>query len=198
MGTLARTAALGFRLTVPHLPNLLTGLRLLTAFPLLFLLSSNSFAAAFVLLLLAVASDAIDGWLARRTGSCTPLGAVLDPIADKLLLGALYLGVADEAVVPRWLVAVVLGRDLLLVFGALLVTRRGGVLVRRIEPLVLGKVTTAAQMGLGLVCLAALAGETTAAVVLPYAVPAVGVLTVASFLAYALAHAVYVQRLSKA
>ena len=197
LATLVRIAGLGLRLTLPHLPNLLTGLRLLTALPLLLLLLDNRFAPAFVLLLGAVASDAIDGQLARWTESCSPLGAALDPIADKLLLAALYLGIADEGVVAHWLIGLILGRDLLLILAAFLVVSRGGVPVRRVEPLALGKLATAAQMGLGLVGLAVLAGEAAAAAVLPYAVPAVGILTVASFLAYALAFVVRTPAVNK-
>lgn len=69
-----------------HLPNLLTLLRLLLTLPIAWLLLSERFAAALWLFAVAGASDALDGFLARRFGWVSRVGSVLDPLADKLLL----------------------------------------------------------------------------------------------------------------
>ena len=67
----------------------------------------------------SAATDSLDGWLARRNGWESKFGAVADPIADKLLLVISYVCLGWQGAMPRWLVIVVLGRDvLILLFGA--------------------------------------------------------------------------------
>ena len=81
------------------------------------------------------ASDVVDGWLARRFGLATQVGAVLDAVADKLAQVSLlvffaFAGGAAFARVPLWFVALVFARDLVLAVGSLLVrSRRGRVVV---------------------------------------------------------------------
>lgn len=81
-------------------------------------------------------SDWLDGFLARRWNASSALGAVLDPIADKLAQVTLLVllawgGRAEFGTVPRWFVALVIGRDLFLVYGALRVrTRLGRVTIK--------------------------------------------------------------------
>jgi cardiolipin synthase len=98
------------------------------------------------LLLCAVAgiSDGLDGFLARRFDWKTRLGAYLDPIADKLLLTAVFLSLGRLGVVPGWLVWLVVGRDvfiLSMVASAFAFTR-----FRDFPPSVAGKLTTAIQI----------------------------------------------------
>src|SRR5438067_4586400 len=69
---------------------------------------------AFVLLVIAGFTDVIDGGLARRFGWSTAAGAYLDPIADKVLLSTVYICLAFHGRVPWWFVAVIFGRDLLI------------------------------------------------------------------------------------
>lgn len=134
------------RLTRYSLPNLLTLARLLAAAPLFYLLQADAFATALPLLAAALLSDLVDGQLARWSGACTPLGAALDPLADKLLIAAVLLATLDEALLPVLLVALILLRDVLLVATAVAAGR--GVLdgSAAVRPLYLGKLTTAAQM----------------------------------------------------
>jgi cardiolipin synthase len=71
---------------------------------------------------IAAVTDAVDGFLARFLNQQSRLGALLDPIADKLLmLVALVVGVANKAI-PIWLAAAIIGRDFVLLTGALLLT----------------------------------------------------------------------------
>jgi cardiolipin synthase (CMP-forming) len=101
-----------------HLPNLITALRMLLVVPLCWLIGSGHYAGALVVAAVAGLSDAVDGWLAKRFGWQTWLGGVLDPIADKLLLIAAFLWLAIAGDVPVWLAALVIGRDLVIVGGA--------------------------------------------------------------------------------
>ncbi|MCB1884571.1 MAG: CDP-alcohol phosphatidyltransferase family protein [Geminicoccaceae bacterium] len=169
------------RLTLVALPNGLTLLRLAASVPVAFLLWHDDFGPAFVLLLVAALSDGVDGPLARLANACTPLGAALDPVADKLLLASVLVGVLDEGVIPVWLAVLILGRDAVLVLGAAAFFCKRDLPV---APLALGKLTAAAQMGYGLVAVAALSGDPYAAPALNVAVPAVGALTFCSLLAY--------------
>lgn len=101
-----------------HLPNLITALRMLLVVPLCWLIDSARYDGALVVAAIAGLSDAVDGWLAKRYGWQTWLGGILDPIADKLLLMAAFLWLAFAGDVPVWLAALVIGRDVVIVGGA--------------------------------------------------------------------------------
>lgn len=100
------------------IPNLITGLRLLLVPPILWLLWHDDHGAALLLFLIAGASDALDGALARGFHWQSRLGGILDPIADKSLLVGCFLVLGAGGELPLWLVALVLGRDLVIVLGA--------------------------------------------------------------------------------
>ena len=68
----------------------------------------------------AAVSDAADGFLAKRFGWQSDLGAVLDPVADKLLMATVFVTLACLRLVPLWLVVVAIARDIIIVVGALL------------------------------------------------------------------------------
>ena len=127
-----------------HLPNLLTLLRLLLTLPIAWLLLSERFAAALWLFAVAGASDALDGFLARRFGWVSRVGSVLDPLADKLLLVTSYVCLGLSQVLPWWLTLLVLLRDALIVGGALVYRVLVGALQMR--PSLLGKASTLAQI----------------------------------------------------
>ncbi len=67
----------------------------------------------------AAVSDAADGFLAKRFGWQTRLGAVLDPAADKLLLATVFVTLAAVRLVPLWLMAAAVARDVIIVLGAI-------------------------------------------------------------------------------
>ena len=106
--------------------------------------------AALGILLASLASDVLDGWLARRRGLTSPLGAFLDPLADKLLFTAVFVCLArplwpDAAGVPQrllplWVAVIVISRDLYIALGSLVVFMVCGGL--RVSPSRLGKLTT--------------------------------------------------------
>ena len=64
-------------------------------------------------------SDGLDGWLARKLDSATRYGAIVDPLADKALLVSAYISFAWVGILPWWVAAVVLARDIVIVSGAL-------------------------------------------------------------------------------
>ena len=101
------------------LPNAVTIGRMVLALPLLWALATAQFRLAFWLAVVAGASDAIDGFLAKRYGWKSHYGGLLDPLADKLLLGVCFVGLWWSSHLPTWLVVLVLARDAVIVAGAL-------------------------------------------------------------------------------
>jgi len=175
-------------MTLRHLPNAITGLRLAMAPLLLWLLWSRHFQPALVVALVAGASDLLDGWLAKRYGWQSRLGSLLDPIADKLMLGLAMLGLWLVAMLPAWLVGLVLVRDAVIVAGALAWWRLGGPFDG--EPTMLGKVSTLAQIALVLVCLVELSGWLLPLQVRLEAIIAAALLTFASGVDYVIRYGV--------
>ena len=101
------------------LPNFLTFGRMLVLPFLIVAILEGRHLTALVLFLAAAVTDIVDGFLARRFGMSSPLGAYLDPIADKLLLMMSYLFLAIPSYpaivkVPVWLAVMVLSRDILM------------------------------------------------------------------------------------
>lgn len=168
---------------VQNFPNVITGLRVVAAPVMALLVLSGQFWEALALFAFAGASDAADGFLAKRFNLTSDLGRILDPAADKLLMLASFLALAMVGVVPVWLAALVIGRDLLIVLGALLAWLLE--LPLKLAPLPLGKVTTALQIGYIAVVLALLLGGWRAASTELAMALTVGGFTVASGLNYA-------------
>ena len=96
---------------------------------------------ATALFIAAMATDQIDGWLARRQGRTTPLGSLLDPVADKVLVLAAMIVLIDQDVFPGWMVAAIVAREILVSGLRLAAVERGVVISARD----LGKVKTWAQ-----------------------------------------------------
>jgi len=89
----------------------------------------------------AMATDQADGWLARRSGHSTPLGSLLDPVADKILVLAVLIVLIDDGVFRGWMVAAIVAREFL-VSGLRLAALERGVVIRARD---LGKLKTWAQ-----------------------------------------------------
>jgi cardiolipin synthase len=140
------------RMRLDWIPNAITLARMAVAPPLAWLIFAGREADALLLAAIAGASDGIDGWLARRNGWTSRLGGLLDPIADKLLLSAGYVGFAITGLLPLWLCLLVLGRDVVIVGGA--VAYHALVEPLAAAPSRLSKITTALQIGLAVAVLA--------------------------------------------
>ncbi|MDH3640259.1 MAG: CDP-alcohol phosphatidyltransferase family protein [Gammaproteobacteria bacterium] len=136
-----------------YIPNLLTLLRLAAAPVLVVLLRDQSYGLALAIFLLAGISDGLDGYLAKRFDCESRLGAILDPVADKVLVvsACVMLTLLDH--LPFWLLVAIVFRDLLIIGGYLvLVTLHGSVQMR---PSIVSKLNTVVQIALVIVVLAA-------------------------------------------
>jgi cardiolipin synthase (CMP-forming) len=125
-------------------PNLLTGARIALAPYVFYLISAHEFAAVLNWFVVAAVTDALDGFLARRFGGESKVGALLDPIADKILLSGAFLFLAIAEAIPIWLTVIVLGRDVLILLAAvvLFAIKKS----RQFPPSVWGKLSTLVQI----------------------------------------------------
>ena len=121
------------------LPNALTLLRLLAIPVVLLLLLAERDVAAVGVFVLAAITDFLDGVIARRWGGTSYLGAVLDPVADRLMLSSVAVVLALRGILPFWAVAILVGRDVLALVGSL--AFRGKIRVNKV-----GKAATAILM----------------------------------------------------
>jgi len=104
-----------------NLPNLITLARILSVPIVVWAIAANEMLLAFVLFLAAGVSDAVDGYLAKRFGMESELGAYLDPLADKVLIVSIYVALGVSEAAPRWLVILVVSRDIMIV-GAIMLS----------------------------------------------------------------------------
>jgi len=133
--------------------NGLTALRLLLAPPIVAAMWAGRHGLALALFSFAAATDVLDGAAARQFDQATPLGAYLDPIADKCLLNAMFLAMAGARMVPWWFVVIVLGRDIYLLLAAAILLRFTS--RRKFPPSVWGKASTFVQIVTAIAALAA-------------------------------------------
>lgn len=140
---------------VSYIPNLLTVLRIAATPVLVMLLKYEMFPGALLLFVLAGVSDALDGYIAKRFHYETRLGAILDPVADKVLLVSCFIFLTVMNHLPFWLLVVVVFRDIVIVGGyLLLVILEGGV---KMQPSRVSKLNTVFQISLIMVVLVQLA-----------------------------------------
>jgi cardiolipin synthase len=133
---------------IKQFPNALTTLRLLLAAPICLLIINENYPAVLWLAFVAGLSDAVDGYLARKLNALTYYGAVVDPLADKALLLSTYIAFAVIGLLPYWLVAILIIRDLLIVCGALIYRCKYGRF--KMAPSLWGKISTALQISFAL------------------------------------------------
>jgi len=110
---------------MPNVPNLITFLRLGLVPLMAWCALTGAYAAAATMFLVAALSDLADGYIARRYGMVSRLGALLDPIADKLNMFVATVVLASSGHVPIWLAAAIIARDVAIVFGILAYRVRG-------------------------------------------------------------------------
>jgi cardiolipin synthase len=127
-----------------QLPNLITILRFLLVPPVVLFLLNGRYGAALLVFAAAGFSDALDGFLAKRYHWTSRVGAMMDPLADKLLLVSSFVSLGWLGQIPPWLVAVVLLRDLVIVTGAIIYNLR----IEQLEaaPSAVSKLNTLAQI----------------------------------------------------
>ena len=137
-----------------NIPNSLTLVRIVLVPLVVWLIIDHEMTAAFLLFLLAGFSDAADGYIAKRYGWRSELGAYLDPIADKALLVSIYVTLGLAGHLPVWLVIAVVSRDILIVGAVVLSWMLSRPLT--MHPLLISKVNTFAQIVLAGLVLAEL------------------------------------------
>jgi cardiolipin synthase (CMP-forming) len=127
-----------------NIPNLLSIFRLVVTVFFVLAVNKDQLTLALYLFIIQGVSDLLDGFLARVMGKKTALGAFLDPVADKTMLVSAYIVLCIHNVLPLWITAVVLGRDLVLSIGFLALRKVG---IRfRLSPSIWGKATTGFQI----------------------------------------------------
>lgn len=126
------------------LPNAISLLRIVLVAPILAFILEGRYDLALVLFFVAGFSDGVDGYLAKRFDWHTRIGALLDPIADKLLVGGTFITMVLAGLVPIWLAALVVIRDVVIIGGAVAYNW----LVRPVEgePTRISKLNTALQL----------------------------------------------------
>jgi cardiolipin synthase len=118
--------------------------RILLAFFLIAPIIRNDFETAALLFALAAVSDFLDGFCARKLKASSETGAMLDPLADKILITVSYLLFAQAELIPAYTAMVVIGRDLLILAAVLACKVSGAHL--EIRPLMSSKINTAVQL----------------------------------------------------
>lgn len=126
-----------------NISNMLSLFRLLAAIPLFIFLGNISDGyhyrvIAVVLLLLTASTDFFDGYFARKLGQITELGKIIDPLADKICLGAIVLRLFLIGEISPFFFYIIITRDLLIFFGGLYVTKKIG---KVLPSNMLGKIT---------------------------------------------------------
>lgn len=163
-------------------PNLITLARICAVPLIVWLVLIGQPLVAFWGFVAAGLSDALDGFIAKRFDAESLVGGFLDPIADKALLVSVYITMGHAGALPMWLVILVVFRDVLIVVGALLFETVTHALT--MQPLMISKVNTAAQMILAAAALGGAAFELTLDPVMTIMVYGVGATTFLSGAVY--------------
>jgi cardiolipin synthase len=163
------------------IPNIITVGRILLVPIVVWAIASNQMEIAFAVFVIAGVSDGVDGFLAKRFNMASELGAMLDPLADKALLVSIYVALGIWGAIPRWIVILVVSRDIMIV-SAVIVSWLFGKPIP-MKPLMVSKINTVAQVALAAVVLASLAFGFGPG---PYDVILMGVVTVFSLISVSL------------
>lgn len=157
-----------------NIPNIITLLRLVSVPLIIWVILQDRIDYAFGLFVLAGISDAIDGPLARWSGTVSELGKVLDPIADKALLVSIYITLGIQGGMPSWVVILVVSRDVLIVGGIILAYLLDRPL--EINPSKVSKINTASQIALAAMVMFNLGFKGMAHLIQPWAIEAMAIL----------------------
>lgn len=130
------------------IPNLLTVSRIMLTPGFVMAFVDQRFDLAWILFAIAGLTDALDGTLARLLKQRSTFGAMLDPLADKILLVTSYICLAVQDWIPGWLSILVVSRDIFIVGGLALLHYSGVDVKRGIHPVWISKCATTAQIAL--------------------------------------------------
>lgn len=135
-------------MNLSSIPNILTVSRLVLIAPIVYFLVKHQYETALIIFFIAAFTDAIDGVIARRFGWQSRFGSVMDPLADKAMMISAYLALGWAGLLPGWIVALVLFRDVLIIGGATTYHMTIGRV--SMEPSILSKLNTFVQSMLAL------------------------------------------------
>ena len=124
-------------------PNLITTIRIILTPIFVIYFINDQFVEALIVFVICGVSDGLDGFVARVFHQKSKLGSYLDPLADKLLLVAAFVVLAIRGFFPPWLTVLVISRDVMILFGVLVLS-----LIRlefSVRPIVLSKIATCFQ-----------------------------------------------------
>lgn len=128
-----------------HLPNLICLVRIALIWPVVIALQSGRYTLALAIFTCAAISDGLDGYLAKRYGWTSDVGKIIDPLADKLLLVTVFVIATWLGLVPWWLAAAAVARDVMIALGALVFRLWFGPLHG--HPTIVSKINTLLQLG---------------------------------------------------
>ncbi len=170
-----------------QIPNMITVARVIAVGPTAWLLWTDAYVEALVLMAIAGASDAVDGWLARRFDWGSRFGAAVDPLADKLLVGALFIVLTLKGHLPLWAAGIAIGRDIVILGGATVYRIWFGHI--EFAPTLLSKANTLVQILVCLLLLLALCefavvSDAAESIADPYGIALVAILGLASGIDY--------------
>ena len=128
------------------LANAMTLVRVIAAPVMYYLIVTHNWKASFILCFLGGFTDLLDGFFARLYKQESLFGERFDPLADKIFMTAIYLALGHVSIVPLWGIAIILGRDIVIILGALyaLVSKK----TIPLHPLFLSKLNTVIQIAL--------------------------------------------------
>lgn len=137
-----------------NIPNIITLGRIMLVPIIVWAIVSSQMAAAFAVFVVAGVSDAVDGFLAKRFNMTSELGALLDPLADKALLVSIYMALGIWGAIPRWIVILVVSRDIMIVAAVIVSWLFDKPIPMR--PSMVSKLNTVAQVAFAALVLASL------------------------------------------
>ena len=136
------------------IPNIITLGRIILVPVIVWAIVSSQMEIAFAIFVIAGVSDAVDGFLAKRFNMSSELGALLDPLADKALLVSIFVALGIWGAVPRWLVILVVSRDIMIVTAVIVSWLFDKPIP--MKPLMVSKLNTVAQVAFAALVLASL------------------------------------------
>jgi len=112
-----------------NISNSLSFLRLLLSVPVCWLLIDDNNVGFIVLVLIAMLTDFLDGYFARKRDEITEFGKIIDPVADKVIIGAVAVVMLIKGFIPLWFLIAVLSRDILILIGGIYLSKKLGYMI---------------------------------------------------------------------
>jgi len=128
-----------------EVPNLLSLIRILLIIPIIYFILISEYKFALIVFVISALTDLLDGWLARHLNCESAMGAILDPLADKILLMSVFFSLCYLGFIPILLALIVISRDLMILIGALLIWLINNQVVI-FKPSLISKINTALQI----------------------------------------------------